>query len=51
MTTRIRHRETPTPDGCRWCGTPRGNHGKRWVESAKLHKWTPPADEQRASPA
>lgn len=47
MTTQVRHRTAPNPDGCRWCGTDHGHHGWEWVRSAGLHQWEPPTIAQR----
>jgi hypothetical protein len=39
--------ETPTPDGCRWCGIPQYGHYLRYRASASWHQWTKPTDAQR----
>ncbi|MFI9463824.1 hypothetical protein [Streptomyces xiamenensis] len=39
----IRHPDgqPPTPQGCRWCGTPQQHHGRRWSDSHGVHAWEP----------
>lgn len=36
----------PTPNGCRWCGTPQHHHGRSWIPSAGMHAWTQPTNTQ-----
>lgn len=47
MTTRVRHPKPPNPDGCRWCGDDRGNHGSQWIRSRGMHQWEQPTPAQR----
>ncbi|MEU1088946.1 hypothetical protein ACFYPN_16135 [Streptomyces sp. NPDC005576] len=35
-------RPVPNPYGCRWCGTDRGDHGRRWVVGHDVHQWVQP---------
>ncbi|MFJ5294490.1 hypothetical protein [Streptomyces sp. NPDC088348] len=41
------HVRPASPDGCRWCGTDRSAHGRRYVESRGVHAWEPPTNAQR----
>lgn len=43
----IRHRQAPSPDGCRWCGDARHHHGLSYVPSQGLHSWEQPTPAQR----
>lgn len=36
----------PTPFGCRWCGTDRAGHGRRWMAGHGLHGWQQPTQAQ-----
>lgn len=36
----------PTPYGCRWCGTEKGGHGRRWLPGRGIHVWERPTDRQ-----
>ncbi|AZM91474.1 hypothetical protein [Streptomyces sp. W1SF4] len=35
-----------TPYGCRHCGTPRGEHGRRYRAGVGMHAWDRPTDRQ-----
>lgn len=35
-----------SPFGCRWCGTARRLHGRRYVAGADVHGWERPTNEQ-----
>jgi hypothetical protein len=35
------------PNGCRHCGVPEGEHGRRWKADAGVHAWMAPTDGQR----
>jgi len=47
VTTRVRRREAPNPNGCRWCGEDQGRHGRRYARSVGMHSWTEPTRAQR----
>lgn len=47
MSAVIRHQAAPNPDGCRWCGTARSTHGRRFVASHGVHAWEQPTNAQR----
>lgn len=34
------------PFGCRWCGTERDGHGRRWVRGHGMHSWERPTEAQ-----
>lgn len=36
----------PTPNGCRWCGIPKGSHGWQWLPGQGMHQWEQPTQEQ-----
>lgn len=38
----MRMTEMLEPYGCRWCGTARRSHGRRWDELAGVHAWQAP---------
>lgn len=44
---KVRHREAPSPDGCRWCGVAQRSHGQRWAASKEWHSYTSPTVAQR----
>lgn len=35
-----------TPYGCRHCGTPRSEHGRRYLAEVGMHAWEQPTDRQ-----
>lgn len=35
------------PNSCRWCGVPRGNHGRRWIDGVGMHAWEIPTPSLR----
>lgn len=39
--------QSPSPDGCRWCGHERRGHATAWKPSAGMHKWVAPTSAQR----
>ena len=43
---KLRHKFTPLPEACRWCGVRRRDHGRQWVPGAKWHSWEAPTTEQ-----
>lgn len=42
----VRWTEVPPVEGCRWCGFPKREHGKRWAGSKKWHSYCPPTSAQ-----
>lgn len=46
MSSVVRHRATPAPYGCRWCGEPRRGHGRQYVPSTGWHPWEQPTSKQ-----
>lgn len=40
------HGTTPSPFGCRWCGTERRFHGARFMPRRAFHKWERPTEAQ-----
>lgn len=47
MSTVIRYKEAPTPNGCRYCGYEQRAHGNCWVRSVGWHFWVEPTNAQR----
>ncbi len=47
MSTVIRHKETPAPNTCRYCGYEQRSHGNYWVRSIGWHLWVEPTNAQR----
>lgn len=47
LVARVRHRETPEPSGCRWCGTGERQHASRFAPSVGQHLFTAPTAAQR----
>ncbi|SCF41844.1 hypothetical protein GA0070563_1126 [Micromonospora carbonacea] len=45
----VRHPTTPTPEGCRWCGTPQREHPQTWIPGHGWHGWTEPTRQQIAA--
>jgi hypothetical protein len=39
-------RGTATPFGCRWCGTQRSDHGRRYLSGRGMHGWEQPTQAQ-----
>lgn len=35
------------PNSCRWCGVPKTNHGRRWVDGVGMHAWENPTPSLR----
>jgi len=40
------HGTVPTPFGCRWCGTERSGHGRRYLPGRGMHAWEQPTQDQ-----
>lgn len=43
---RQRFKSPPLPEGCRWCGMIKQEHGTAWVPSKKWHTYGTPTTEQ-----
>lgn len=43
---RLRHKTSPMPEGCRWCGTGARIHARQWVPSKKWHTYEAPTAAQ-----
>lgn len=43
---RLRHKTSPMPESCRWCGTPAQDHAQVWVPSRKWHTYDAPTAAQ-----
>lgn len=44
---RLRHKTTPEPSGCRWCGRIERSHGMYYTTAKGIHLWEPPTLAQR----
>lgn len=47
LLTRVRHKSTPEPGGCRWCGTAERQHASRFARSVGQHLFDAPTPAQR----